>query len=454
MAQSFDTPRTKALAAFLKAEGPDGSGRVVGLSIEPDGVFVYTESAAWCDDSGAGTFRGDSETGAIAAFKANVRPGNGCPEYPAPADSTVPAGPCGCAACLSGRFAAIASTDGPRMKTPRESALDPRESFATVYRNAAPDGRPVATMSRPRRGDSHGLFTLCDTSGRLVRAWTRMPTVAAVRAALVNVAELAEELADTPTAEEAEERAEEANARGIDARERAKAEDMGTPRRALLLNLASLSARLAEIYADRAAALKADVRKVYDPMTAPGGHAGYVPPVDVDSAIRSASVSGPFPVRRPRSLSAAAVPAPVLYLAAEDSGVYLYTAEGVWTGPGLGRFDSVRAARVWASRRGYEVAELVTGEEVAAIRTAAMRASVPALQAAARALSRRSGSLPALQAAAARVRARIVAEVAELKAGAIRPDTVAAFALSARPCDVTPSPAALRNMRATVRAIA
>lgn len=610
---AFDTPRTKAMAAFLKSEGPDGSGRVVGLSIEPDGVFIYTASAAWCDDSGAGTFRGDSETGAIAAFKARVRPGNGCPIEPAPADSTVPAGPCGCAACLSGRHAVTGNATGDA----RASALAPSESFATVYRNAAPDGRPVATVSRPRRGDSHGLFTLCDTSGRLVKSWTRMPTLAAVRAALVNVAELAEELADTPTAEEAEERAAVANAHGVDARERARREGPGTPRRALLLNLASLSARRAEIYADRAAALKAaeladgaenctclecgngfhmgprdvqicprcypEERAAFDAPTLADAPA-WSAPVDVDSAIRAARVSGPFPSprdpaegmaletvaatsgpaesldalaehaardtaaandsadarrlarynpavashraaarkaghaaeeaadalkgeeraamletaathfdkaaanptpggqplghyasrarvireevaairgrveldsRRPRSLSAAATPARVLYLAAEGPGAfYLYTDSGVWTGPGLGRFDSARAARVWASRRGYEVAELVTAEELTTVRAAAMRASVPALQAAARRLASRAHALPALQAAAARVRVAVVQEVAELKAGAIRAELADAFALRVRPSEGTPGPAAFRKMRAALQAAA
>lgn len=70
----FDVPRTKALRAFIAAEGPNGSGRVVGISIEPDGVFIYTDSAQWQDDAGAGTFRADSETGAIAAFRERVRP--------------------------------------------------------------------------------------------------------------------------------------------------------------------------------------------------------------------------------------------------------------------------------------------------------------------------------------------------------------------------------------------
>lgn len=54
---------------FLEKE----RGRVVGLSIEPDGVFIYTASKEWCDDSGAGTFCGDSETAAIRRFYEQVR---------------------------------------------------------------------------------------------------------------------------------------------------------------------------------------------------------------------------------------------------------------------------------------------------------------------------------------------------------------------------------------------
>lgn len=67
---SFDTPRTATMRRFLAAERE----RVTGLSIEPpDGVFIYTDSAEWCDDSGSGTFRGDSETDAIRVFRERVR---------------------------------------------------------------------------------------------------------------------------------------------------------------------------------------------------------------------------------------------------------------------------------------------------------------------------------------------------------------------------------------------
>lgn len=66
---SFATPKTKAMKAFLLKEGPEGSGLVTGLSIEgDDGVFIYTNSQVYCDDAGAGTFRGDTETKAIKHF--------------------------------------------------------------------------------------------------------------------------------------------------------------------------------------------------------------------------------------------------------------------------------------------------------------------------------------------------------------------------------------------------
>ena len=69
----FDTPQTAALYKFLDTE-VNNRQRVTGLSIECDGVFIYTDSSKWCDDAGAGTFRGDSETAAIKAFKDRVQP--------------------------------------------------------------------------------------------------------------------------------------------------------------------------------------------------------------------------------------------------------------------------------------------------------------------------------------------------------------------------------------------
>lgn len=72
----FDTPRTQSMRRFLHRE----AGRVTGLSIEDDGVFIYTNSVDWCDDAGAGTFRGDTETSAIANFYARVRRGSAATE--------------------------------------------------------------------------------------------------------------------------------------------------------------------------------------------------------------------------------------------------------------------------------------------------------------------------------------------------------------------------------------
>jgi hypothetical protein len=69
---TFDTPRTKTLRAFIAKEGPQGTGRVEGLSIEADGVFIYTNSAVWDDGNGAGTFRENSETLAVKKFYERV----------------------------------------------------------------------------------------------------------------------------------------------------------------------------------------------------------------------------------------------------------------------------------------------------------------------------------------------------------------------------------------------
>lgn len=63
----FDTPKTKTLREALN------DPRIVGLSIEADGVFIYTNSAEWCDAYGAGTFRADTETAAVRKFKSEVR---------------------------------------------------------------------------------------------------------------------------------------------------------------------------------------------------------------------------------------------------------------------------------------------------------------------------------------------------------------------------------------------
>ena len=66
---TFDQPRTKAMRDFLAANRV----RLTGLSIEPDGVFIYTDSRHWCDDAGSGTFRGDTETAAIRNFYRRVQ---------------------------------------------------------------------------------------------------------------------------------------------------------------------------------------------------------------------------------------------------------------------------------------------------------------------------------------------------------------------------------------------
>lgn len=44
---------------------------------DSDGFFIYTNSSEWCDDSGSGTFRGDTVTEAIARFKDRVQPSEG-----------------------------------------------------------------------------------------------------------------------------------------------------------------------------------------------------------------------------------------------------------------------------------------------------------------------------------------------------------------------------------------
>lgn len=71
--------KTKTLARLIESDS-----RLVGVSIEDDGVFLYTESTEWCDDSGSGTFRGDTETAAKYAFLGRVMRSNGDREYPQP----------------------------------------------------------------------------------------------------------------------------------------------------------------------------------------------------------------------------------------------------------------------------------------------------------------------------------------------------------------------------------
>lgn len=69
--RAYDRPRTKTMLRFLEKEAPH---RVTGLSIEDDGVFIYTNSQEWSDDAGAGTFREDSETHAVKSFYERVQP--------------------------------------------------------------------------------------------------------------------------------------------------------------------------------------------------------------------------------------------------------------------------------------------------------------------------------------------------------------------------------------------
>lgn len=54
--------------------------RIVAFTIEEDGVFIYTRSNEWCDDSGSGTFRGETVSEAIRKFKDRVMPFSDIPE--------------------------------------------------------------------------------------------------------------------------------------------------------------------------------------------------------------------------------------------------------------------------------------------------------------------------------------------------------------------------------------
>lgn len=241
---AFGPVHTKALAAFIRREGPDGTGRVVGISLEDEyGVIIYTDPAQWCNDFGAGAFRGDTETGAIAAFRDRVRESNGCPVNPGPVAGGHES--CTCADCMAGRHATITDAEG-RHRTDRESALAPNEAGVTVWRNAAfhAAARPIATLARPRpSGIGAGLFRLFDTSGALVKTFTRVPTVAGVRAALDAHATAAEE-ARTATARQddstALDAARHAETDAGDFEDRAARRGKGTPGAALLWNLAVL----------------------------------------------------------------------------------------------------------------------------------------------------------------------------------------------------------------------
>lgn len=145
----FDTPTTKAMIAFLKRE----RGRVTGLSVEDDGVFIYTDSNEWCDDAGAGTFRGDSETQAIRRFYDRVQ------------RSTVnqyePANPY------------VETLDGLEFM-PR---LDDSAQYATVFAGE----RPVGTLQRRRITERSGpVWTLYARDGTLIRKWFFRPSYRAL----------------------------------------------------------------------------------------------------------------------------------------------------------------------------------------------------------------------------------------------------------------------------------
>lgn len=46
--------------------------RIVAFTIEPDGCFIYTNTAEWDDGNGCGTFREDTVTAAIKSYKRDV----------------------------------------------------------------------------------------------------------------------------------------------------------------------------------------------------------------------------------------------------------------------------------------------------------------------------------------------------------------------------------------------
>jgi hypothetical protein len=290
----FDQPRTATLRALIAKEGPTGTGRIVGLSIEgADGVFIYTESAKWCDDSGSGTFRGDSETAACRRFLERVRKAEAVAEDAAEAAQLADA-------TGAGAVTSDAATE-------RESAIAPKGTFATVYESAAAMARPLGTVSRPYRGDSHGLFTLTGLDGQLVAAWARMPTLRAIREALGKAytarrAAIAESKPCTPEAvAEAEAVAREAF--GV-----ARKYEPGTIGRAAYLRSWALARIRAEAVAEKAANAAAVVAAV---GPAPRCACGRVAPcflclpLDPDGTRNAAEAA-----RRgqPRSLSAAATP--------------------------------------------------------------------------------------------------------------------------------------------------
>lgn len=97
---------------------------------------------------------------------------------------------------------------------------------------------------------------------------------------------------------------------------------------------------------------------------------------------------------------------------------------------------SATCRAIRAARRAELAADMAApAVDVAEVRTAAMRASVPALRAAGRSLARQMETATGRNADALAIRARVVADVAELKAGAIPGELAAAFALNVRPAE-------------------
>ena len=125
-------------------------------------------------------------------------------------------------------------------------------TYATVFESDSPDARAVATVTRPRAiGHETGLFALHDTDGQPVRFWGNNPTLAAVRQAMRKAAQIKAEARDSIVQiTDRDGLAAYAAQAEADARlfqERAAAQAKGSPRKAMLLNLAAAqTARAAE----------------------------------------------------------------------------------------------------------------------------------------------------------------------------------------------------------------
>lgn len=61
-----------ATAPRMRRRAIDCDSRIIAFTVEPDGVFLYADSAHWCD-AGLGTFRGATAREAVARFKREVR---------------------------------------------------------------------------------------------------------------------------------------------------------------------------------------------------------------------------------------------------------------------------------------------------------------------------------------------------------------------------------------------